>query len=276
MAGLSASLEARLKAAFRLASERRHAYVTLEHLLLSIIEDESASDVLRACNVDLKKLNDQLLNYIEENIEKMENDEAQKIHPQPTSTFQRVLHRAITHLQAIDPQEDVQGANVLIALFSERDSAAVHFLEEQEMTRFDATSYVSHGIRKSSEDAQKSGAEEEGEKSEVGGNGRAKVSGKKSALEKYCLNLNKMAEKGDIDPLVGREKEITRTIRILCRRTKNNPLYVGDSGVGKNGDRGRLGAADSFGRSSGASQRYRHLRVGYGRASCGNALSRRF
>jgi ATP-dependent Clp protease ATP-binding subunit ClpA len=223
---LSRNLEKSLHRALALANERRHEYATLEHLLLSLTEDQDAVAVLRACTVDLEKLRRELVNYVD-------NDLASLVSPhvedaKPTASFQRVLQRAAIHVQS-SGREEVTGANVLVAIFAERESHAVFFLQEQEMTRFDAVNYISHGIAKApgrSETRRVQGAEEEAatEKSQKRGH---------DALDAYCVNLNKKAKTGKIDPLIGREAEVDRTIQILCRRSKNNPLYVGDPGVGK-------------------------------------------
>ncbi|HWL21176.1 MAG TPA: ATP-dependent Clp protease ATP-binding subunit ClpA [Bradyrhizobium sp.] len=223
---LSRNLEKSLHRALALANERRHEYATLEHLLLSLTEDQDSVAVLRACTVDLEKLRRELLNYVD-------NDLASLVSPhvedaKPTASFQRVLQRAAIHVQS-SGREEVTGANVLVAIFAERESHAVFFLQEQEMTRFDAVNYISHGIAKApgrSETRRVQGAEEEAatEKSQKRGH---------DALDAYCVNLNKKAKTGKIDPLIGREAEVDRTIQILCRRSKNNPLYVGDPGVGK-------------------------------------------
>ena len=226
MARLSESLETALNRAMRLAHERRHAYVTLEHLLLSLVEEESAAEVLRACGVDLKRLQEKLMAHIEELADSLAEEKDETEPPILTSGFQRVLKRAIAHVQVSGGGEEIKGANVLVALFSENESHAVHFLAEQNMNRFDAVSYISHGVSKRSE------ADEliAGEEMEVADKSQEQSD---KALAAFCVNLNERAEQGRIDPLVGRDAEIQRTVRILARRNKNNPLYVGDSGVGK-------------------------------------------
>ncbi len=226
MARLSESLETALNRAMRLAHERRHAYVTLEHLLLSLVEEESAAEVLRACGVDLKRLQEKLMAHIEELADSLAEEKDETEPPILTSGFQRVLKRAIAHVQVSAGGEEIKGANVLVALFSENESHAVHFLAEQNMNRFDAVSYISHGVSKRSE------ADEliAGEEMEVADKSQEQSD---KALAAFCVNLNERAEQGRIDPLVGRDAEIQRTVRILARRNKNNPLYVGDSGVGK-------------------------------------------
>ena len=226
---LSRNLEKTLHRALAYANERRHEYATLEHLLLSLTEDQDAVAVLRACTVDLDKLRRDLLNYVDNDLASLISSHVEDA--KPTASFQRVLQRAAIHVQS-SGREEVTGANVLVAMFAERESHAVYFLQEQEMTRFDAVNYISHGIAKApgrSETRRVQGAEEERvENGEKGGAKRGH-----DALDAYTVNLNKKAKSGKIDPLIGRESEVDRTIQILCRRSKNNPLYVGDPGVGK-------------------------------------------
>jgi ATP-dependent Clp protease ATP-binding subunit ClpA len=223
---LSRNLEKSLHRALAFANERRHEYATLEHLLLALTEDQDAVAVLRACGVDLDRLRREVLNYVDNelaNLGAAHSDDAK-----PTASFQRVLQRAAIHVQS-SGREKVTGANVLVAMFAERESHAVYLLQEQDMTRFDAVNYISHGIAKApgrSETRRVQGADEDE---------RVEKSQKRNhdALDSYCVNLNKKAEGGRIDPLIGREAEVERTIQILCRRAKNNPLYVGEPGVGK-------------------------------------------
>src|SRR6202162_410537 len=225
---LSRTLEKTLHRALAYANERRHEYATLEHLLLALTEDQDAVAVLRACTVDLEKLRRDLLGYVDNELVNLVSTHVEDA--KPTASFQRVLQRAAIHVQS-SGREEVTGANVLVAMFAERESHAVYFLQEQDMTRFDAVNYISHGIAKArgrSEARRVQGAEEEGERTEKGGQKRGH-----DALDAYCVNLNKKAKTGKIDPLIGREAEVERTIQILCRRSKNNPLYVGDPGVGK-------------------------------------------
>ncbi|MEE2688284.1 MAG: ATP-dependent Clp protease ATP-binding subunit ClpA [Pseudomonadota bacterium] len=223
---LSRLLENSLRRALSFATERGHEYATLEHLLLSLTEDQDAIAVLLACGVEIEKLQRDLIEYIENELDILVADSIED--PKPTSGFQRVLQRAAIHVQS-SGREEVTGANVLVAMFSERESHAVYFLQEQDMTRFDAVNYISHGIAKvSGLDANRTveGAQDDTEGEKVNKKGT-------EALDAYCVNLNKRAEDGKIDPLIGRTDEVDRTIQILCRRTKNNPLYVGDPGVGK-------------------------------------------
>ena len=224
---LSQNLEQSLHRALALANERHHEYATLEHLLLSLTEDQDAVAVLRACGVDIDLLRRDLSQYIDEELSSLITSRTEE--SKPTAGFQRVLQRAAIHVQS-SGREEVTGANVLVAIFSERESHAVYFLQQQEMTRLDAVNYISHGIAKvpGQEDSRAVRGAEEDEL-----DGETVVKKGQEALTAYCVNLNQKAEDGDIDPLIGRELEVERTIQILARRTKNNPLYVGDPGVGK-------------------------------------------
>jgi len=224
----SQSLETALHRALEYANERHHEYATLEHLLLSLLDDRDAAAVMKACSVDLDELRTRITEYLDNELSALfvkGSTEAQ-----PTTGFQRVIHRAVVHVQS-SGREEVTGANVLVAIFAERETHAAFFLQEQEMTRFDAVQYISHGIAKRpgmSEPRHVRGVDEEG--------GSDKPDEKKQpqdALNTYCINLNKKAKNGRIDPLIGREPEVLRTIQVLCRRQKNNPLFVGDPGVGK-------------------------------------------
>src|SRR6185503_7763114 len=226
MPSLSRSLEQALHRAIRLASERHHEYATLEHLLLALVDDTDAAQVMRACNVDLDALRAGLTKYVDEDLATLVLDDSEEA--KPTTGFQRVVQRAVLHVQN-SGRDEVTGANVLVALFTERESHAVYFLQEQNMNRLDAVSYISHGIAKRpgmSQPKQVRGTDEdeEGEKQAKQGT---------EALEAYCINLNEKAKSGKVDPLIGRAAEVERTIQILCRRQKNNPLFVGDPGVGK-------------------------------------------
>jgi ATP-dependent Clp protease ATP-binding subunit ClpA len=222
---LSRNLEQTLHRALSVANQKNHEFATLEHLLYALTEDQDAMAVLRSCGVSIPNLRELLAQYIENELSYLINFEAEEA--KPTTAFQRVLQRAAIHVQS-SGREEVTGANVLVALFSERESHAVYFLQEQDMTRFDAVNYISHGIAKvpSQTDQTRTprGAEQTEDKTAKTG---------AEALDTYCVNLNEKAKKGKIDPLIGREKEVERTIQILCRRSKNNPLYVGDPGVGK-------------------------------------------
>ncbi|CCG42073.1 ATP-dependent Clp protease ATP-binding subunit ClpA [Magnetospirillum molischianum] len=223
---LSRNLEQSLHRALSHASERRHEYATLEHLLLSLTEDLDAVAVLRACNVSVEKLRSDLTDFLDTSLSELVGPRGSD--PKPTAGFQRVVQRAAIHVQS-SGREEVTGANVLVALFSERESHAVYFLQIQEMTRLDAVNYISHGVAKAAGRTQSrpiQGADEDAAAEKVVKKGI-------EALTAYCVNLNQKATDGKIDPLIGREAEIERTIQILCRRSKNNPLYVGDPGVGK-------------------------------------------
>ncbi|TKT76950.1 ATP-dependent Clp protease ATP-binding subunit ClpA [Aquamicrobium sp. LC103] len=233
MPAFSQGLERALHQALTFANERHHEYATLEHLLLALLDDQDASAVMRACNVNLDELKQTVLSYIDTELDNLVTgyDEDSK----PTAGFQRVIQRAVIHVQS-SGREEVSGANVLVAIFAERESHAAYFLQEQQMTRYDAVNYISHGIAKrpgATETRSPRGAEED-HSGQPGG--EAEDNGKKKqqdALTAYCVNLNAKAKLGKIDPLIGRESEINRTIQVLCRRSKNNPLYVGDPGVGK-------------------------------------------
>jgi ATP-dependent Clp protease ATP-binding subunit ClpA len=224
-----------LHRALALANERRHEYATLEHLLLALIDDQDAAAVMRACNVDLDQLKTSLTDYIDTELKNLTGSGREE--SKPTAGFQRVIQRAMIHVQS-SGREEVTGANVLVAIFAERESHAAYFLQEQDMTRYDAVNYISHGIAKragASDARPPKGAdperEERGESSS--GEGKEARTKKNEALQAYCINLNKKAADGKIDPLIGRELEVQRTIQVLCRRQKNNPLLVGDPGVGK-------------------------------------------
>src|SRR6201997_2142227 len=228
MPTFSRSLEQSLHRALALANERHHEYATLEHLLLALVDDQDAAAVMRACNVDLDKLRRNLVSYLESELESLVTDGSGD--SKPTAGFQRVIQRAVIHVQS-SGRDEVTGANVLVAIFAERESHAAYFLQEQDMTRYDAVNYISHGIAKRpglSESRPVRGADEENDAKS--GDEQKK---KGDALDAYCVNLNKKARDGKIDPLIGRESEINRTIQVLCRRQKNNPLFVGEAGVGK-------------------------------------------
>jgi ATP-dependent Clp protease ATP-binding subunit ClpA len=207
------------------ANQRKHEYATLEHLLLSLVDDEDAAGVMRACEVDLGALRTTLTNYVDTELRSLVVDDGEDA--KPTAGFQRVIQRAVIHVQS-SGREEVTGANVLVAIFSERESHAAYFLQEQDMTRYDAVNYIAHGIAKkagATEAKPVKGASDDEDKPTVKTGGEA--------LEAYCVNLNEKAKQGKVDPLIGRAAEVERCIQILCRRTKNNPLLVGDPGVGK-------------------------------------------
>ena len=229
MPSFASALESTLHKALEAASSRRHEYATLEHLLLALVDDEHASKVMGACGVEIDDLRTAVTHYLDTELEALKVDAATD--PSPTSGFQRVVQRAILHVQS-SGRDEVTGANVLVALFSERESYAVYFLQQQDMSRLDAVSFISHGVGKGSaagETSTPKGAEEE--KAATKSEGK---SGKgESALKQFTVDLNEKAKAGKVDPLIGRGPEVDRTVQILCRRSKNNPLYVGDPGVGK-------------------------------------------
>lgn len=229
MPSFSRSLEKALHQALHFANERRQEYATLEHLLLALLDDQDAAAVMRACNVDVEVLRRNLVEYIDTELENLVSDGEDD--SKPTAGFQRVIQRAVIHVQS-SGREEVTGANVLVAIFAERESHAAYFLQEQDMTRYDAVNYISHGIAKRvgmADSRPARGADDEMPGTENGEGPKKKT----DALEAYCVNLNDKAKRGKIDPLIGRDSEIARTIQVLCRRSKNNPLYVGDPGVGK-------------------------------------------
>src|SRR6188472_3923861 len=230
MPSFAQSLEKTLHTALQHATDRTHEYATLEHLLLALVDDPDAAEVMTACGVELGELGTVVRKYLDQEYQSLKSED--ETDPQPTAGFQRVIQRAILHVQS-SGKDTVTGANVLVALFSERDSYAVYFLQQQDMSRLDAVSYISHGIGKGGrqiESRNPQGSEEPETKSED----KPDKGGKKdSALDQFCINLNQKALDGKVDPLIGRGPEVDRTIQILCRRSKNNPLYVGDPGVGK-------------------------------------------
>ncbi len=222
MATFTKSLENAISQAFKIASEKNHQYVTLEHLLLSLTEETDALNVMKACSVDTGLLKENLEYYIDNELENIINTE-KDTEPQPTAGFQRVIQRSIVHVQSSGKNE-VTGANILVSLFAERESHATYFLQEQEVTRYDVVNFISHGITKIDSFSYSDN---------FGDTAKTNSSVKNSALDTYCINLIKKAEKNNIDTLIGRAEEVDRITQILCRRTKNNPLLVGDPGVGK-------------------------------------------
>ncbi len=226
MPSFARELEQTLHNALAAASSRRHEYATLEHLLLALIDDAHASRVMQACGVNNDELKDAVRHYLDNELEALKVEG--ETDPTPTSGFQRVVQRAILHVQS-SGRDEVTGANVLVALFSERESYAVYFLQQQDMSRLDAVTYISHGVGKgeaiASQPAEVKGADEPKQEE------KSKKS--ESALKQFTVNLNEKAQSGRVDPLIGRGPEVDRTVQILCRRSKNNPLYVGDPGVGK-------------------------------------------
>ncbi len=220
---LSQELEFSLNSAFQGAREKRHEFITVEHLLLALLDNVTASRVLRACGGNVEDLRRHLIAYLDEQVPRLPPNS--KVDTQPTIGFQRVIQRAVLHVQGVGKKE-VTGANVLVAIYGEKESHAVYFLHRQNVSRFDVVNYISHGISKvTGESAGESPAAEEGEE------GATPV--ERKPLDVFCLNLNEHARAGKIDPLIGRDKEVERTIQVLCRRRKNNPLFVGEAGVGK-------------------------------------------
>ncbi|PZX11492.1 ATP-dependent Clp protease ATP-binding subunit ClpA [Celeribacter halophilus] len=233
MPSFSNTLEQAIHAALALANARRHELATLEHLLLALIDEPDAARVMQACNVELEELRKTLLDYIEDDLSTLVTD-VEGSEAVPTASFQRVIQRAAIHVQS-SGRTEVTGANVLVAIFAERESNAAYFLQEQDMTRYDAVNFIAHGVAKDpafGEQRPITGSDEHQDESQTQ---QAQPSGedKESALAKYCVDLNKKAAEGDVDPLIGRAHEVERCIQVLCRRRKNNPLLVGDPGVGK-------------------------------------------
>jgi ATP-dependent Clp protease ATP-binding subunit ClpA len=219
---LSQELEFSLNSAFQMARAKRHEFITVEHLLLALLDNPTAARVLRACGGNIEELRRNLMQFLDENVPRL--PPGSRADTQPTIGFQRVIQRAVLHVQGVGKKE-VTGANVLVAIFGEKESHAVYFLHKQNISRFDVVNYISHGISKvpGERDGELASSTEEGEEG----------SAEKSPLEVFCVNLNELARQGKIDPLIGRSREIERTIQVLCRRRKNNPLFVGEAGVGK-------------------------------------------
>ncbi|MCA0941567.1 ATP-dependent Clp protease ATP-binding subunit ClpA [Salipiger pacificus] len=232
MPSFSNSLEQAIHSALALANSRSHEFATLEHLLLALIDEPDAARVMKACSVDTEELRTTLVEFIDEDLSNLVTD-VEGSEAVPTAAFQRVIQRAAIHVQS-SGRTEVTGANVLVAIFAERESNAAYFLQEQDMTRYDAVNFIAHGVAKNpayGESRPVTGAQESEEETK---NESAQASdNKESALAKYCVDLNAKSRKGDVDPLIGREHEVERCIQVLCRRRKNNPLLVGDPGVGK-------------------------------------------
>ena len=223
---IAQELEVSLHMAFVEARQQRHEFITVEHLLLALLDNPSAAEVLRACSANLDDLRKSLSTFVKDNTPVVPGTD--EVDTQPTLGFQRVIQRAIMHVQSSsNGKKEVTGANVLVAIFSEKDSHAVYYLHQQGVTRLDVVNYLSHGIRKTdplepAKPASPGGAGEEEERE-----------GKETPLDQFTQNLNQLAREGRIDPLIGREAEVERVIQVLCRRRKNNPLLVGEAGVGK-------------------------------------------
>ena len=230
MPSFSNTLEQAIHAALATANSKRHEFATLEHLLLALLDEPDAYRVLQACSVNTDELRQSLVEFVEEDLANLITD-IEGSEAVPTAAFQRVIQRAAIHVQS-SGRNEVTGANVLVAIFAERESNAAYFLQEQDMTRYDAVNFIAHGVAKDpafGEARPLTGAEEE-ERQDASPDAKPED---ESALSKYCVDLNAKARKGEIDPLIGRDSEVERCIQVLCRRRKNNPLLVGDPGVGK-------------------------------------------
>lgn len=227
---IAQELEVSLHMAFVEARQQRHEFITVEHLLLALLDNPSAAEVLRACSANVDDLRASLTNFIKDNTPQVAGTD--DVDTQPTLGFQRVIQRAIMHVQSTgNGKKEVTGANVLVAIFGEKDSHAVYYLHQQGVTRLDVVNFIAHGIKKSDPpEAVKGNSEASSNENEEGGGEKNE---KASPLEQFTQNLNQMAKDGKIDPLIGREYEVERVIQILCRRRKNNPLLVGEAGVGK-------------------------------------------
>ncbi|MAL72122.1 MAG: ATP-dependent Clp protease ATP-binding subunit ClpA, partial [Alteromonas sp.] len=220
---LNKELEQTLNNAFVFAREHRHEFMTVEHLLLALLDNSAARDALKACGADIEAIKSELLAFVKDTTPLILDDQLNERETQPTLGFQRVLQRAVFHVQS-SGKDEVTGANVLVAIFSEQESQAVYILKKADVTRLDVVNFISHGVSKADDDEPVNPeASGEAEAGEEGG----------SALSKYATDLNRHAKDGKIDPLIGRDSEVERTIQILCRRRKNNPLLVGEAGVGK-------------------------------------------
>jgi len=229
----STTLEQAIHSALALANSRSHEFATLEHLLLALVDEPDAAKVLKACNVDTEELRTTLVEFIDDDLSNLVTD-IEGSEAVPTAAFQRVIQRAAIHVQS-SGRTEVTGANVLVAIFAERESNAAYFLQEQDMTRYDAVNFIAHGVAKNpafGESRPISGATDIEEEAQTGSSD-TQADNKESALGKYCVDLNEKSRRGDVDPLIGRDSEVERCIQVLCRRRKNNPLLVGDPGVGK-------------------------------------------
>ena len=232
MPSFSNTLEQAIHSALALANTRSHEFATLEHLLLALIDEPDAARVMKACDVDTEELRTTLVEFIDDDLSNLVTD-IEGSEAVPTAAFQRVIQRAAIHVQS-SGRTEVTGANVLVAIFAERESNAAFFLQEQDMTRYDAVNFIAHGVAKNpayGESRPVTGAHDEDES--PSSDSASQGEQKESALAKYCVDLNAKSRKGDVDPLIGRSQEVERCIQVLCRRRKNNPLLVGDPGVGK-------------------------------------------
>ena len=233
MPSFSSTLEQATHKALSHANDRSHEFATLEHLLLALLDEPDAQQVMRACDVDIVQLRQSLTEYVEDELSTLVTD-VEGSEAVPTAAFQRVIQRAAIHVQS-SGRTEVTGANVLVAMFAERESNAAYFLQDQNMTRYDAVNFIAHGVAKNTDydDVRSVSGSDQNEDNLEKSADNIEDSKKESALEKYCVDLNQKAEVGDIDPLIGRDDEVERCIQVLCRRRKNNPLLVGDPGVGK-------------------------------------------
>ncbi|CAN5724367.1 ATP-dependent Clp protease ATP-binding subunit ClpA [soil metagenome] len=231
MPSFTSSLEAAIHAALAHANTRKHELATLEHLLLALLDEPDASKVMKACGVDVTKLRRSVTTFIDDELDALVS-EIDGSEAAPTAAFQRVIQRAAIHVQS-SGRHEVSGANVLVAIFAERESHAAYFLQEQDMTRYDAVNYISHGVAKDPSYGEARAVKGAEASAETRAQGQAGKEGEETALQKYCVDLNEKARRGDVDPLIGRDLEVERCIQVLCRRRKNNPLLVGDPGVGK-------------------------------------------
>ena len=223
---LSKELETTLNTAFQAAREKRHEFMTVEHLLLALLDNTAAAHVLKACGTDISALREKLTLFLDETTPRLGRRDDRDT--QPTIGFQRVLQRAVLHVQSSGKKE-VSGANVLVSIFGERESQAVYYLEKQQVMRLDVINFISHGISKVDQERQQQEANQNAAADEE----QPENAPQKNPLDVFTINLNELAKQGKIDPLIGRQLEIERTLQILCRRRKNNPLFVGEAGVGK-------------------------------------------
>ena len=234
MPSFSTTLEQAIHAALALANARRHEFATLEHLLLALVDEPDATRVLKACSVDTEELRTTIVNFIDDDLANLVTD-IDGSEAVPTAAFQRVIQRAAIHVQS-SGRTEVTGANVLVAIFAERESNAAYFLQEQDMTRYDAVNFIAHGVAKNPAYGEARPVTGASDMDEDGTSKQAEaeaVDAGDSALAKYCVDLNEKSRRGDVDPLIGRDREVERCIQVLCRRSKNNPVLVGDPGVGK-------------------------------------------
>jgi len=226
---IAQELEVSLHMAFVEARQQRHEFITVEHLLMALLDNPSAAEVLRACSANVDDLRKSLAGFIKENTPTVGGSD--EVDTQPTLGFQRVIQRAIMHVQSTGSgKKEVTGANVLVAIFGEKDSHAVYYLHQQGVTRLDVVNFIAHGIKKSDPPEPTKSSENNGSSAETE---KEEGEGKGSPIDQFTQNLNQLAREGKIDPLIGRDHEVERVIQILCRRRKNNPLLVGEAGVGK-------------------------------------------